>query len=107
MAIGATTKSSDPELWPSSSVGPTELGTYGIFAVAPGVSINSAKADGFDDSMNNALRISSGTSMATPIAHRLPVLFSRWSSKDGFWAQTKHCLSIICQKLPLLVGVAK
>ena len=68
VAIGAITKSSDPELWPSSSVGPTELGTYGIFAVAPGVSINSAKADGFDDSLNDALRVSSGTSMATPIA---------------------------------------
>ena len=35
-------------MWQSSSVGPTELGTFGIFAVAPGVSINSAKADGFD-----------------------------------------------------------
>ncbi len=68
VAIGASTKSATPEIWQSSSVGPTELGTFGIFAIAPGVSINSAKADGFDDSMNNALRVSSGTSMATPIA---------------------------------------
>ena len=68
VAIGATDKGVSPEMWQSSSVGPTELGTYGIFAVAPGVSINSAKADGFDDSMNNALRVSSGTSMATPLA---------------------------------------
>ncbi len=68
VAIGASTKSVNPELWPSSSVGPTQIGTHGIFAVAPGVSINSAKADGFDNSMNNALRVSSGTSMATPIA---------------------------------------
>ena len=68
VAVGASTKSATPEIWQSSSVGPTELGTFGIFAVAPGVSINSAKADGFDDSMNNALRSSSGTSMATPIA---------------------------------------
>ena len=68
VAIGATTKSANPEIWQSSSTGPTEAGGFGIFAVAPGVSINSAKADGFDDSMNNALRASSGTSMATPIA---------------------------------------
>ena len=68
VAIGATDKGVSPEMWQSSSVGPTELGTFGIFAVAPGVSINSAKADGFDDSMNNALRVSSGTSMATPLA---------------------------------------
>ena len=34
VAIGASTKSSSPEIWQSSSVGPTELGTYGIFALA-------------------------------------------------------------------------
>ena len=68
VAIGATNKGVNPELWSSSSVGPTEFETYGIFAVAPGVSINSAKADGFDNSMNNAMRVSSGTSMATPLA---------------------------------------
>ena len=55
-------------MWPSSSIGPTEAETFGIFAVAPGVSINSAKADGIDDSLNNDMRSSSGTSMATPIA---------------------------------------
>ena len=68
VAVSASTKSTNPDMWASSSVGPTELGTYGIFASAPGASINSAKADGFDNSMNNALRVSSGTSMATPIA---------------------------------------
>ena len=57
VAIGASTKSSSPEIWASSSVGPTELGTYGIFALAPGVSISSAKADGIDDSMNDALSV--------------------------------------------------
>ena len=39
VAIGASTKATNPEIWQSSSIGPTELGTYGIFAVAPGVSI--------------------------------------------------------------------
>ena len=68
VAVGASTKSASPTLWPSSSIGPTEAETFGIFAVAPGVSINSAKADGIDDSLNNDMRSSSGTSMATPIA---------------------------------------
>ena len=68
VAIGASTKASNPEIWEFSSTGPTELGTYGIFALAPGVSISSAKADGIPDSMNDDLRSSSGTSMATPIA---------------------------------------
>ena len=36
VAIGATDKGVSPEMWQSSSVGPTEFGTYGIFAVAPG-----------------------------------------------------------------------
>jgi len=68
VAVGASTKSASPTLWASSSIGPTEAETFGIFAVAPGVSINSAKADGIDDSLNDDLRVSSGTSMATPIA---------------------------------------
>jgi len=68
VAVGASTKSASPTLWPSSSIGPTEAETFGIFVVAPGVSINSAKADGIDDSLNNDMRVSSGTSMATPIA---------------------------------------
>ena len=68
VAVGASTKSAAPTLWPSSSIGPTQAETFGIFAVAPGVSINSAKADGIDDSLNDDLRVSSGTSMATPMA---------------------------------------
>ena len=38
------------------------------YSPLPGVSISSAKAGGIDDSMNDALRASSGTGMATPIA---------------------------------------
>ena len=68
VAVGASTKSASPTMWPSSSIGPTEAETFGIFVVAPGVSINSAKADGIDDSLNNDMRVSSGTSMATPMA---------------------------------------
>lgn len=68
VAIGASTKAESSGLWPSSSIGPTESGTYGIFALAPGVSIQSAKADGISDSYNDDLRSSSGTSMSTPSA---------------------------------------
>ena len=68
VAVGASTKTADPGLWASSSVGPTGSGNYGIFVVAPGVSIQSARADGIEDSYNNDLRSSSGTSMSTPTA---------------------------------------
>ena len=68
VAVGASTKSEQPILWASSSIGPTEAGTDGIFVIAPGTSISSAKADGIDDSLNDELRPSSGTSMATPMA---------------------------------------
>ena len=65
-AIGASVKSEDMERWSSSSIGPTEAGTNGIFALAVGTSIQSAKADGVADSYNSGLRTSTGTSMATP-----------------------------------------
>ena len=68
VAIGASVKSQSMAVWPSSSIGPTEAGTIGIFALAPGASIQSARADGIPDSYNDALRSSSGTSMATPAA---------------------------------------
>jgi len=68
VAVGASSKATLTELWASSSIGPTESGAYGIFVVAPGVSIQSAKADGISDSYNNDLRASSGTSMSTPTA---------------------------------------
>ncbi|MDA8748119.1 S8 family serine peptidase [Candidatus Poseidoniales archaeon] len=65
-AIGASVKSAEMERWSASSTGPTEAGTNGIFALAVGTSIQSARADGITDSYNSGLRTSSGTSMATP-----------------------------------------
>ncbi|MDB2322488.1 S8 family serine peptidase [Candidatus Poseidoniales archaeon] len=65
-AIGASVKSAEMERWSASSTGPTEAGTNGIFALAVGTSIQSARADGIADSYNSGLRTSSGTSMATP-----------------------------------------
>ena len=76
-AIGASVKSADMERWSASSIGPTEAGTNGIFALAVGTSIQSARADGIADSYNNGLRTSSGTSMATPGAAGVAALIQQ------------------------------
>ena len=66
IAISATGKSVETERWGGTAYGPTNIGTDGIFVLAPGASIQSAAADGFWDTNNDNLRSSSGTSMATP-----------------------------------------
>ena len=68
VAVGASLKDADDGRWGSSAYGPTEMGTDGIFLLAPGSNIQSAGADGFWDTNNANLRLSSGTSMATPLA---------------------------------------
>ena len=68
IAIGATTKDIDTERWISSVHGPTDAGTRGIFALAPGVSIVSARSDGSPDTYNSGQHTLSGTSMSTPMA---------------------------------------
>ena len=68
IAIGAATKDVETERWMSSVHGPTEADTRGIFALAPGVSIVSARSDGVSDSYNAGQHILSGTSMSTPMA---------------------------------------
>ena len=68
VAVGASVKSESSDRWSASSIGPTVSGTNGIFALAIGSSVQSARADGMSDSYNDALRSSSGTSMATPAA---------------------------------------
>ena len=76
-AIGASVKSADMERWSASSIGPTEAGSNGIFALAVGTSIQSARADGIADSYNSGLRTSSGTSMATPGAAGVAALIQQ------------------------------
>ena len=68
IAIGASTKDDDPERWGSSVHGPTEAGTRGVFALAPGVSITSARSDGQNNTWNSGHHTLSGTSMSTPTA---------------------------------------
>ncbi|NCG42632.1 MAG: S8 family serine peptidase [Euryarchaeota archaeon] len=67
-AIGASIKNDQSQRWASNAHGPLQVDTTGIFALATGTSILSAKADGIDNSYNDDLRSSSGTSMATPMA---------------------------------------
>ena len=68
VAVGAVSKALEDGRWGSSAYGPTEAETDGIFLLAPGANIESAGADGFWDTNNNNLRLSSGTSMSTPHA---------------------------------------
>ncbi len=67
-AIGASIKNNQSQRWAASAHGPLQADTAGIFALATGSSVLSAKADGIDNSYNDELRLSSGTSMATPMA---------------------------------------
>ena len=68
IAIGAATKDLDTERWMSSVHGPTDAETRGIFALAPGVSIVSARSDGSPETYNTGQHTLSGTSMSTPMA---------------------------------------
>ncbi len=68
IAIGAATKDLETERWMSSVHGPTDASTRGIFALAPGVSIVSARSDGSPDTYNVGQHTLSGTSMSTPMA---------------------------------------
>ena len=68
IAIGASTKDVETERWMASVHGPTEADTRGIFALAPGVSIVSARSDGDSESYNAGQHTLSGTSMSTPMA---------------------------------------
>jgi subtilisin family serine protease len=92
-AIGASVKSQDTQRWSASSIGPTEAGTNGIFALAVGTSVQSAKADNMADSYNGDLRGSSGTSMATPGAAGVAALIQQlvemgWISGQGVHTNT-------------------
>ena len=68
VAVGSTTRDAGHEVVSSSARGPTEDGLRGVFVVAPGVSIESARSDGERDSFNDASRLRSGTSFSTPAA---------------------------------------
>ena len=52
VAVSASVNHASPERWGSTSYGPTESGTDGIFLLAPGASVSSAAADGFWNTNN-------------------------------------------------------
>ena len=93
IAVGASEKSQSTDRWASSSIGPTEAGTNGIFALAVGTSVQSARADGIDDSYNDALRSSSGTSMATPAAASVAALIQQMVEQG--WISGKENRTLI------------
>jgi len=76
-SIGATVKSSTQEVWVSSAHGPLHDGRDGIFALAPGSNVFSAKGDGDDMTNNGDLRPSSGTSMSTPAAASMAAIIQQ------------------------------
>ena len=77
IAVGASEKSSESSRWGPSSHGPDDSGRNGIFILAPGVGVYSAKADGQHDSFNQDSARMSGTSMATPMAASTTALISQ------------------------------
>lgn len=83
IAVGASEKSAESTRWGPSSHGPDDSGRNGIFILAPGVGVYSAKADGQHDSYNEDSARMSGTSMATPMAASTTALISQMV-QDGW-----------------------
>ena len=68
VAVGGSTRDAGLDVMSSSARGPSEEGLRGVFVVAPGVAIESARSDGERDSFNDASRTRTGTSFSTPAA---------------------------------------
>ena len=94
IAIGASTKDEDPRRWNSSVHGPTEAGTRGIFALAPGVSITSARSDGQANTWNSGHHTLSGTSMSTPTAAGFASILEQMV-RDGWFTGHNESIEIV------------
>ena len=99
-AIGASMKSEDLQRWSASSIGPTEAETNGIFALAVGASIQSAKADNLPQSYNSALRTSTGTSMATPGAAGIAALIQQLVEEGWVSGQEPRINASMASQIP-------
>ena len=97
IAIGASTKDDDPERWISSVHGPTEAGTRGVFALAPGVSITSARSDGQNNTWNSGHHTLSGTSMSTPTAASFASILEQMV-RDGWFTGHNETLRTVDSK---------
>ena len=104
VAVGASLKSESSERWGASSIGPTEVGTNGIFALAVGTSVQSARADGMSDSYNDDLRSSSGTSMATPAATSAAAIIQQMVEQGWISGKENRTLQPISAMRPEWVG---
>jgi len=107
VAVGASMKSESAERWSASSIGPTEVGTNGIFALAIGSSVQSARADGVSDSYNDGLRSSSGTSMATPAATSAAAIIQQMVEQGWISGNENRTLQSISGIRPEWVGEEK
>lgn len=94
IAIGASTKDDDSRRWNSSVHGPTEAGTRGVFALAPGVSITSARSDGQNNTWNSGHHTLSGTSMSTPTAAGFASIIEQMV-RDGWFTGHNESLEIV------------
>ena len=92
LAIGASTKDTVQNRWVSSVHGETDAETRGIFALAPGVSIVSARSDGSPDTFNAGQYTSSGTSMSTPMAAAYASVLQQMV-QEGWWTGHNESLS--------------
>ena len=107
VAVGASMKSQTSTLWPSSSIGPTEAGTNGIFVLAPGASVQSARSDGIPDSYNSGLRSSSGTSMATPAAAGVAAVIQQLIEEGWISGDENRVMSPVTLHRPSWVDSSK
>ena len=107
VAVGASVKSESSDRWGVSSIGPTESGTNGIFALAIGSSVQSARADGMSDSYNDELRSSSGTSMATPAATSAAAIIQQMVEQGWISGKENRTLQSMGDLRPEWVGEEK
>ena len=82
VSVTASDSEVNGSVWSSSSPGPDVNGRRGVFVTAPGLSVNSSKADGISDSMNSGVYSMGGTSVATPMAASFTALLQEYVEKN-------------------------
>ena len=78
VSVAASDSEINGSIWSSSSHGPDVNGRRGIFISAPGINVNSSKADGLENSFNDGLYKMGGTSVATPLAASFTALLQEY-----------------------------
>ena len=78
VSVAASDSEINGSIWSSSSHGPDVNGRRGIFISAPGINVNSSKADGLENSFNDGVYKMGGTSVATPLAASFTALLQEY-----------------------------